>query len=104
MKKASIILLGISLLCGCAASGGVTRTERGTFVVSAASSGISGEGEIKAASLGEARVFCEKGGRTLQVVNVRGSQPPYYLTNLPSITIEFMCSDRQGLDSAVSLR
>jgi len=105
MKRASIIiLLGVSLFYGCAADSGVVRTERGTFVVSRASNGVSGPDELKAESVEEARAYCERSGQSLQVVDVRGSKPPYYLTNLPQIKVEFMCPDRQGLDSIVRAR
>lgn len=102
MKRASIIiLLGVSLFYGCAADSGVVRTERGTFVVSRASNGVSGPDELKAESVEEARAYCERSGQSLQVVDVRGSEPPYYLTNLPRIKVEFMCPDRQGADSTI---
>jgi hypothetical protein len=104
MKKTFISLLGIALFFGCAANSGVVRTEKGTFIVSAESSGISDLSDMKAESTEEASSFCERRGQTLQVVRVRGSQPPYYLTHLPEVEIEFMCSDRQGADSIVSSR
>lgn len=104
MKKILLFLLGISLFYGCSANTGVTRTEKGTFVVSLESQGISALGDLKAESIKEARVFCENSGRTLQVVRIKGSEPPYYLTNLPEIEIEFMCSDPQGRDAIVRAR
>lgn len=104
MKKILLSLLGISLFYGCAANTGVSRTEKGTFVVSRESQGISALNDLKAESIKEAKVFCKNSGRTLQVVRVTGSEPPYYLTNLPEIEIEFMCSDPQGRDSIVSSR
>lgn len=104
MKRAFIISLGISLLYGCSAANGVVRTEKGTFVVSRASNGISGPGELKAESMEAARAFCERSGQALQVVDVRSSEPPYYLTNLPQVKVEFMCPDRQGAGSVVSSR
>lgn len=104
MKKILLSLIGIGLLFGCAADNGVVRTEKGTFIVSAESSGISDLSDMKAESTEEASSFCESRGQVLQVVRVRGSQPPYYLTHLPEIEIEFMCSDRHGIDSIVSSR
>lgn len=102
MKRSSImILFGISLFYGCAAGDGVVRTEKGTFVVSRASNGVSGPGELKAESIEAARAFCERSGQSLQVVGVRGTEPPYYLTNLPQVRVEFMCPDRQGADSII---
>lgn len=104
MKRIFLISLGISLFYGCSANTGITRTGKGTFVVSRASAGISGMNDLQAESTEAAKVFCEDRGQTLQVVGVRGSQPPYYLSNLPEIEIEFMCPDQQGRDAIVSAR
>lgn len=104
MKKIILSILGFSLLYGCAASDGVVRTAKGTFVVARSSSGISDVSGLKAASIEAASVFCERSGRAVQVVRLRGSEPPYYLANLPKVEIEFMCSDRQGANSIVSTK
>ncbi|CAG1065971.1 hypothetical protein BAC1_01567 [uncultured bacterium] len=104
MKKILLSLFGIGLLFGCAANDGVVRTEKGTFIVSAGSSGISDLSDMKAESTEEASSFCENRGQVLQVVRLRGTEPPYYLTHLPEVEIEFMCSDRQGSDTIASSR
>jgi hypothetical protein len=65
-----------------------------TFMVSRqAATGFSGSGKLKAEAFQEATQYCEKLGKSMQVVSTHEATPPYVLGNFPKAEIQFMCLD-----------
>lgn len=90
MRKATPILFII--LSGCAANSGVIPIGQDTYMVSRqAATGFSGSGTLKAEAFEEARVYCKKQNKILQVVNTNEAQPPYVFGNFPKAEVQFMC-------------
>jgi hypothetical protein len=68
MKKLIIVL--VLFVCGCASNSGVIPIGQETYMVSRqAASGFSGSGTLKADAFAEAKEFCQKQNKLLQVVN-----------------------------------
>lgn len=86
MKK--IITVGAIFLAGCASNSGVIPIGQDTFMVSRqAATGFSGSGTLKAEAFQEASQYCEKLGKSLQVVSTHEASPPYILANFPKAEI-----------------
>ena len=82
-KRLLTIFLGI-LLVGCASNSGIVPIGKDTYMVSRqAATGFSGSGDLKAKALREGSQFCEKQGKTLQVVSTWEASPPYILEVIP---------------------
>ena len=97
MKK--IITAGAILLAGCASNSGVIPIGQDTFMVSRqAATGFSGSGKLKAEAFQEASQYCEKLGKSLQVVSTHEASPPYILANFPKAEIQFMCLDAKDAE------
>ncbi len=91
LMKFGLCLLVTSLV-GCASNSGVVAMGPDTFFVSRqAATGFTGAGSLKADAMAEAGAYCMKRGKTVQVVNVTESHPPYVLTNFPRAELEFQC-------------
>ena len=98
-KVKPVALAAIALIAGCASNSGVIPIGKDTFMVSRqAATGFSGSGTLKAEAFQEATKFCERRGKTLQVVNTYEASPPYILTNFPKAEIQFMCLDGNDLE------
>jgi hypothetical protein len=94
MKKVMVMLLAFALLSGCASNTGIVKIGKDTYMVSRqAATGFSGSGDLKAKCIEEARQFCEKQGKELQVISTWEASPPYILANFPKAEIQFMCLD-----------
>jgi hypothetical protein len=97
MKK--IITAGAIFLAGCASNSGVIPIGQDTFMVSRqAATGFSGSGTLKAEAFQEASQYCEKLGKSLQVVSTHEASPPYILANFPKAEIQFMCLDAKDAE------
>ena len=97
MKK--IITAGDIFLAGCASNSGVIPIGQDTFMVSRqAATGFSGSGKLKAEAFQEASQYCEKLGKSLQVVSTHEASPPYILANFPKAEIQFMCLDAKDAE------
>ena len=97
MKK--IITAGAIFLAGCASNSGVIPIGQDTFMVSRqAATGFSGSGKLKAEAFQEASQYCEKLGKSLQVVSTHEASPPYILANFPKAEIQFMCLDAKDAE------
>ena len=65
----NIIITVVVFLAGCASNSGVIPIGKDTFMVSRqAATGFSGSGTLKAEAFQEAAQYCEKLGKSLQVV------------------------------------
>ena len=97
MKK--IIIAVAIFLAGCASNSGVIPIGQDTFMVSRqAATGFSGSGTLKAEAFQEASQYCEKLGKSLQVVSTHEASPPYILANFPKAEIQFMCLDAKDAE------
>lgn len=56
-----------------------------------AATGFSGSGKLKAEAMREAYQQCQKTGKSVKVIEVIESKPPYIFTNFPKVEIQFMC-------------
>jgi len=56
-----------------------------------AATGFSGSGTLKAEAFQEAAQYCEKLGKSLQVVSTQEASPPYVFGNFPKAEVQFMC-------------
>lgn len=93
------IALAAILLVGCASNSGVTSIGKDTFLVSRqAATGFSGSGTLKAEAFQEATQYCERLGKSLQVVNTHEAAPPYIFGNFPKAEIQFMCLDSRDVE------
>ena len=63
-----------------------------------AATGFSGSGTLKAEAFQEASQYCEKLGKSLQVVSTHEASPPYILANFPKAEIQFMCLDAKDAE------
>ena len=63
-----------------------------------AATGFSGSGKLKAEAFQEASQYCEKLGKSLQVVSTHEASPPYILANFPKAEIQFMCLDAKDAE------
>jgi hypothetical protein len=86
------------VLSGCASDSGVVRLGENSFTISKqAATGFSGMGNLRADALQEAAAQCASdGGKSVQIINTRESQPPYVLGNFPRIDIDFRCVAPSG--------
>jgi hypothetical protein len=97
MRK--IIIVGAIFLAGCASNSGVIPIGQDTFMVSRqAATGFSGSGTLKAEAFQEASQYCERLGKSLQVVSTHEASPPYILANFPKAEIQFMCLDAKDAE------
>ncbi len=91
-KVALSTLIMLIVISGCASNSGVIPMGEDTYVVSRqAATGFSGSGTLKADAFAEAREFCEKQNKKLQVVNTTEAQPPFIFGNFPKAEVQFMC-------------
>jgi hypothetical protein len=94
-----IITAGAIFLAGCASNSGVMPIGQDTFMVSRqAATGFSGSGTLKAEAFQEASQYCEKLGKSLQVVSTHEASPPYIFGNFPKAEIQFMCLDAKDVE------
>lgn len=59
-----------------------------------AATGFSGSGNLKADVIDEAREYCTRDGKGLQIVKIDETQPPFLLGNYPRAEVTFRCSSR----------
>ena len=91
MKIVILLIFSLSLI-GCASNSGVIPIGEETYMVSRqAATGFSGSGTLKAEAFSEAREFCKKQKKNLQVVNTNEAQPPFVFGNFPKAEVQFMC-------------
>jgi hypothetical protein len=94
-----IIITVVVFLAGCASNSGVIPIGKDTFMVSRqAATGFSGSGTLKAEAFQEAAQYCEKLGKSMQVVSTHEASPPYILANFPKAEVQFMCLDAQDAE------
>lgn len=94
-----LIITVVVFLAGCASNSGVIPIGKDTFMVSRqAATGFSGSGTLKAEAFQEASQYCEKLGKSLQVVSTHEASPPYILANFPKAEVQFMCLDAQDAE------
>ena len=94
-----ILLFALITLSGCASNSGVIPIGKDTFMVSRqAASGFSGSGTLKAEAFQEASQYCEKLGKSLQVISTHEASPPYILANFPKAEVQFMCLDAKDAE------
>ncbi|MFZ6719301.1 SHOCT domain-containing protein [Undibacterium sp. Ji49W] len=80
------------LLTACASNSSVLSIGKDTYMVSRqAATGFSGSGTLKAEAFQEATQFCEKLGKSFQVVSTQEARPPYIFGNFPKAEVQFMC-------------
>jgi hypothetical protein len=97
MKK--LIIAGAIFMVGCASNSGVVPIGQDTFMVSRqAATGFSGSGTLKAEAFQEANQFCEKMGKSLQVISTYEASPPFILANFPKAEIQFMCLEAKDAE------
>ena len=96
-----IPFISLLVLAGCASNSGVVPIGRDTYMVSRqVATMLSGSGTVKADAYREANQYCTNQNRSLQVVNVSESKPPYGDSNLPKAEIQFMCLDAKDAELA----
>ncbi|WP_222619353.1 SHOCT domain-containing protein [Undibacterium hunanense] len=80
------------LLTACASNSNVLSIGKDTYMVSRqAATGFSGSGTLKAEAFQEATQYCEKLGKSFQVVSTQEASPPYIFGNFPKAEVQFMC-------------
>jgi hypothetical protein len=90
MKK--ILVFTVLVIAGCAANSGVISMGADTFLVSRqAATGFSGSSTLKAEALQEANQYCQIQRKTIEVVNMSETQPPFILGNYPKAEVQFRC-------------
>ncbi|HDR9078161.1 TPA: hypothetical protein QDA98_000711 [Burkholderia vietnamiensis] len=83
----------ILALQGCAASSGVIAQGDGTFFASKqAATGFPGLGTLKADVIGEARDYCARSGKGIEIIKSEESKPPFIFGNYPRAEITFRCA------------
>ncbi|MCH8621145.1 SHOCT domain-containing protein [Undibacterium sp. TS12] len=87
-----LLCASVLLVAGCASNSSVLSIGKDTYMVSRqAATGFSGSGTLKAEAFQEATQYCEKIGKSFQVVNTHETSPPYIFGNFPKAEIQFMC-------------
>jgi len=95
----SLIILTVALMTGCASNSGVTAIGVDTYMVTRqAASGFSGSGTLKAEAFSEAREYCVKSNKNLQIVSTNEAQPPFILGNFPKAEVQFMCLSKFDIE------
>lgn len=88
----TILLSFIIAISGCASNSGIIQMGTDTYMVSRqAATGFSGSGTLKAEAMREAYQQCQKTGKSVKVLEVTETKPPYIFTNFPKAEIQFMC-------------
>ncbi len=99
MNNYTLMVGATLLIAGCASNSGVMPIGKDTYMVSRqAASGFSGSGTLKAEAFQEASLYCEKQGKSVQVVNTIEAQPPFILGNFPKAEVQFMCLDKNNVE------
>lgn len=92
MKSAGIAL-GILLLTGCAVNSGVVKLGTNLYMVShRGATGWSPIEALKTDAITEAGAYCVRQHKTLDIVEVGQSHPPYLLGNFPRVDLQFKCN------------
>jgi hypothetical protein len=88
----AIFILAATALAGCAATSNQVPIGPNTYLATKqAATGFSGLGNLKAEALAEANAFCGRSGKSMEVINMSESQPPYILGNYPRVEIQYLC-------------
>ncbi|VWB70004.1 hypothetical protein BLA6863_03280 [Burkholderia lata] len=96
-KRLIIVAMCCVAVTGCAASSGVVSQGDGTYFASKqAATGFSGPGNLKADVVNEAREYCGRGGKDLQIVKIDEAQPPFLLGNYPRAEVTFRCASTKA--------
>lgn len=91
MKSASIVL-SILLLTGCAVNSGVVKLGTNLYMVShRGATGWSPIEALKTDAITEAGAYCVQQHKTLDIVDVGQSHPPYLMGNFPRVDLQFRC-------------
>lgn len=89
MKFAVLALL---TLAGCASNTGIVPMGQGTYMMAKQqATGFPGLGNMKAEILTEADAFCTAKSKSMRVVNVTETKPPYIFGNFPRSEVQFAC-------------
>ena len=87
-----LLCSSVLLIAGCASNSNVLSIGKDTYMVSRqAATGFSGSGTLKAEAFQEATQYCEKLGKSFQVVSTHEASPPYIFGNFPKAEVQFMC-------------
>ncbi len=90
MKLIAISLLAV--LAGCASNTGIVPMGQGSYMMAKQqATGFPGLGTMKAEILKEADAFCTGKGKSMRVVNVTETKPPYIFGNYPRSEVQFAC-------------
>lgn len=88
----TMLLIFLILISGCASNSGIVQMGTDTYMVSRqAATGFSGSGTLKADAMREAYEQCQKTGKSVKVLEVFETKPPYIFTNFPKAEIQFKC-------------
>ena len=91
------VLLATFLLAGCSSNSGVVPMGSGRFLVSRqAATGFSGSGTLKADAIREANSYCQRDGRTAEVLKTWESSPPFIFANFPKAEVQFKCVESEA--------
>ena len=87
-----LLCLPVLLITACASNSNVLSIGKDTYMVSRqAATGFSGSGTLKAEAFQEGTQYCEKLGKSFQVVSTHEASPPYIFGNFPKAEVQFMC-------------
>ena len=86
------LVVGMTLLMGCAANSGIVPIGNDTFFVSRqAATGFTGLGTLKAEAMREGEVFCGAMKKEFELVSEDNSEGLHILGNFPWVEITFVC-------------
>src|SRR5687768_9801421 len=87
-----LLIAAVIAVAGCASNSGVVTMGPDTYFVSRqAASAFTGPGTLQADAMVEANSFCAKRNRTIEIVDVTQSKPPYLMGNFPRVDMQFRC-------------
>jgi len=90
MKKITLAVLSLFALSSCASSTGVITTGTNQYMVSREDNGPAASlGNLKAATMKDAAVFCSSQGKTMQIL--RETDTPRSFGRFPQATLHFAC-------------
>jgi len=97
--KLLVIPVASFVLTSCASNSGITPIGVDTYMVTRqAATGFSGSGTLKAEAFSEAREYCLKNNKNLQVVSSNEAQPPFVFGNFPKAEVQFMCLSKSDIE------
>lgn len=89
-----LLVVAFTALCltACAENSGVVKLGTNLYMVShRGATGWSPIEELRTEAITEAGTYCVQQHKTLEVVDVGQSHPPYLLGNFPRVDLQFKC-------------